>query len=338
MDSRHLTRAIMRFPLVEYLVDHGADELTPGEWVMLCPGCGKDKLTISIAKRAWHCWKCETADGVGRGGLVHLVQLLDGGTKREAVARILQGFHDSVSLDQLDVDLAVTCWEAGQTRSRPIDLPASCRQGVIDSTGIMPYCQKRGLSFDDVRDFGLLWCSEGRYGGRIVFPVWEGDILVYWQARAMWEEAENPTTRYIKALNPPKTSGAAGSSDVLFNLDRAACFPRVVITEGPIDAIHVGSDAVCSFGKRLAPAQVGKLLRAGVRAVDLLWDGPTAREPRGAWPEMWATAMKLVGLFDVRLIFLPQGDPGDYTREQLHDVRRNCARRLDDGRPTLMEI
>jgi len=99
-------------------------------------------------------------------------------------------------------------------------------------------------------------------------------------------------------------------------------FPRVAIVEGPVDCIHAGPSAVATFGKKISLFQMLKLRKAGVRAVDLMWDGPSATEPEGAWPEMVATAPKLAGLFDVRVVRLPRGDPGEYSRNELEALRR----------------
>jgi hypothetical protein len=165
----------------------------------------------------------------------------------------------------------------------------------------------------------------------LVFPVWEERRLVYWQARAMWDESEQPRgTSYVKALNPPKDVGAV-SSEVLMNLDVARHYPRVAIVEGPVDCIKAGPSAVCTFGKRLYPRQLGKLIRAGVRAVDFMWDGPTEKEPQGALPEMLAAIPMLAPFFDVNVVVLERGDPGERTRAELdwyRDHRAQPAGRL----------
>ena len=166
--------------------------------------------------------------------------------------------------------------------------------------------------------FGLRWCWHGRYAHRLVFPVYEDGRLIYWQARAMWNSI--PGQRYIKSLNPPKTKGAAVSSEVLMNLDVARHFGRVAITEGPIDLIHVGPSAVCTFGKRITAVQVAKLVQAGVKAIDFIWDAD-------AFVEAVHTAKDLESLFDVRIVQLPKGDPGDFTREE-NAWYRDGAQRL----------
>ena len=185
----------------------------------------------------------------------------------------------------------------------------------------LPYMNRRGITMADVKQFGLFWCPQGRYRNRIVFPVWEGNRLVYWQARALYEKEDCSTGKFLKSLNPPRVEGSVVSTDVLMNLDTAALYPRVAIVEGPTDLVRTGPDAVCTFGKQMTSTQIGRLLRADVKAVDLMWDGPTDREPQGAHPEMLALASQLAPFFDVRLVFLPQGDPGDWPRETLTELR-----------------
>lgn len=329
-----MLRAINAFDIKSYLLGHGVMQTFRHEWVLECPECSKDKLVVNLKKKAWHCWVCEDpTSNAGRGGLLDLIQLLDGVSRKEAIQRVLVGLHDAVSIGAISAEELRAALMEGveELRAPAIALPDYIS---VDSTGIMPYGHRRGLTSGDIQQFGLVWCNAGRYTNRLIFPVWEGERLVYWQARAMWEP--QPGQRHIKALNPPKQQGAAGAADVLMNLDIAKRFPRVAITEGPIDCIKAGLSAVCTFGKRLSPVQIGKLLRAGVRAVDLMWDGPSDTEPQGAWPDMFRAAAGLAGLMDVRLVFLPRGDPGDYQRGQLDRFR-------EDARPygmfsNLMEV
>ena len=51
----------------------------------------------------------------------------------------------------------------------------------------------------------------------------------------------------------------------------------------------------------------------------MLWDGPSEKEPRGAWDEALRAADRLSAFVDVRIVFLPWGDPGDYPREVLDE-------------------
>lgn len=333
-----LLRAIQAFDLEKYLSRYDNEWLQGTERALVCPFCDRKKLIVNVEKRAWHCWHCEKLRPDAHGGLLDLIQLLEGLDRGQAGDRVLDGFHGSFGLEKVE-DLPNDSGFRSLENTVEIALPNHCLR-VSDHTGILPYCERRGITRQDAESFGLLWCTRGRYGNRLIFPVWEDHWVVYWQARAMWEKEDHPENkgRYTKSLNPPKTEGAAGSGDVLYNLHQAQQYPSVVITEGPIDAIHVGPDAVATFGKRLTPTQIGKLVRAGIRRVELMWDGPTEREPHGAWPEMFSTADQLQELFEVRLVFVPRGDPGDYTRDQNTWFRRHSSRALPAAISPLLEV
>ena len=336
MTSRsELLMAIQAFDLEKYLADRGAERIQPTECALPCPHCGKSNLIVSLDKRAWHCWSCEQVRPDAHGGLLDLLQLLEGMNREQARSMVLFGFHGAIGLERVE-DLKL---DHGEVVGEAPEIlpPAFCQ--ALDHTGILPYCHRRGITPWDAEQFGLMWSTRGRYANRLVFPVWEEGRLVYWQARAMWEQGEHPGPgKYIKSLNPPKTPGDAVSGDVVFNLNVAQRFPSVVITEGPIDAIRVGPDAVCTCGKRLFPAQIGKLLRAGVKQVELMWDGPSTKEPQGAWSEMFTVAEQLKGLFTTRLVFIPRGDPGDYTREQNSWLRQHSSRPVSEAVSLLQEI
>ena len=320
--------AIDRFDLERYVESHGAVEDQDGEWVLQCPSCGKDKLVVNLRKKVWHCWVCQEFETVlasdgprrravsGAGGLIDLIQKLEEVDRRAAVAKIAAA--GNVTVDELH-HIPELSFHNGIRLSdgmNPTEIPypggwARCQ----DSEVALRYLSYRGISSADVVNFRLFCCQSGIYANRLIFPVYEGRRHVYFQARAMWEP--RPGERFRKSLNPPRSLGAAVSTEVLMNLDVARHHSRVVVTEGPIDCIHAGMDAVCSFGKQLSPVQVAKLVRAGVMAVDMMWDAD-AREAA------FAVGMGLASMFDVRVVTLPYGDPGDFSRRELRWFREHA--------------
>lgn len=316
-----ITRAVESFDVITYVAGKGARELQRNQWLLTCPMCGKPKLTVDVFRRAWHCWVCEQYGPAnpwtgkrqvlqGAGGLIDLVQLLERWDRKQAAEYLLeQTGQRAERLDRIDWILRDTAERGDTLRPAPTILYP---EGAKPIDGTLPYMVQRGISAADARMFGLFYCDVGRYRGRLIFPVYEDNRLVYYQGRAMWESKD---PGFLKSLNPGRSDGAAVSSDVLFNLDQARRYPRVAVAEGPISAVHIGPDAVCTFGKKISATQIGKLLRAGIKALDLMWDGPSEREPQGAWPEMFRVAPTLASLFDVRLVFIPRGDPGDWPRE-----------------------
>lgn len=327
-----LMAAIDQFDVEDYLSDKGFRALRPEEWVGTCPVCHKDdKLAVNVEKKTFHCWVCQEYESTwdahsgmmrrkpvsGAGGLIKLIEWLEEVETSDAIQQILESFgHGDMS--ELPANLVQQVAEAADSGRAPTILPPEFATPIHSP---LPYMLKRGITMDDVRTYGLFWCSDGRYRNRLVFPVWEDGHLVYWQARAMYEKHEVQHGKFIKALNPPSQPGGAVSSDVLMNLDLASRYPRVAIVEGPMDVIKTGPDAVCTFGKQLHPRQLQRLRSRGVTSVDLMWDGPTPTEPDGAHLEMLAIAPQLSSFFDTKLVFLPHGDPGDWDRESLWQFR-----------------
>lgn len=316
MDYRVLM-AIEIFPLESWLRSKGGLEQRKGEWLLYCPQCDKLKLTVNSDRKAWHCWVCQQYETRmhggqwkriptrGAGGLIDLLVWMDGVSRQEAIEEIVRATSvRSADLNEMpEFDLKTDQPRHNIRSTVPIPFP----DGATQITSILPYMAKRGLTLNDVANYGIYFCNDGRYRNRLVFPVWEDGAHVYYQARAMWEA--RPGERIIKALNPPAYPGAAVSSDVLFNLDHARRYKRVVVAEAPIDAIKIGLDAVATFGKMLHPAQVSKLLLAGVKALDLMWDAD-------AHDDMRRAALQLSGVFDIRLVLLPSGDPGERMPEE----------------------
>jgi len=294
---------------------------------------------VNLESKQWHCWVCQEIVeywdqskqawrrrcAEGGGGVIRLIQWLEECEFKEALNIVSDSQTWIVgSIKTLEQEVVVR-EILEQSDHFPIDPP----EHATPISGPLPYLEKRGIDMTDVATYGLMWCPEGRYRNRLVFPVWEGAALVYWQCRAMYEAEAYPSMHFVKCLNPPRVkdisgrpvAGYAVSTDVLMNLDLACQYPRVAIVEGPADLIRSGPDTVCTFGKAISPSQISRLVRKGVSAIDLMWDGPTPREPDGAQPEMVRMAPYLSLFFDTRLVFLPHDDPGEHTREALMAYR-----------------
>ena len=313
---------VNKFDLKAYVQQQGAKEIKRGEWVLECPVCHKDKLTVNVQKRMWHCWVCQRYEIIGNGlfpkkkviegagGPLELIQLLNKIDRDKAISLItnasLLTFNNIERLPETEFKTLNNSYNF-----KPIGIQPPPHWKPI--TQVLPYMAQRGITMWDAQRLGILYCDEGKYKNRLIFPVWEQGHLVYWQARAMWDAPKTDKT-FRKALNPTKENGSAGASEVLMNLEMACKYPRVCLVEGPIDCVHAGNDSVATFGKHLTPIQVAKLQRAGVKAVDLMWDAD-AKE------DMLAVANMLSMVFDLRLVFLPEKDPGSYELPYLNYLR-----------------
>lgn len=335
-----------QFDLEAWLRAHGARRAGRGQWVIVCPTCGKRKLTVDLERGIWHCWVCQDyrVDDQGKkravrgaGDLASLLVLVDRMGLGQALA-LVETARDPGLRHQSVARLAPPPAPAGWRHlvdglPSLVDIPPPEGWQPIDRVEDWPYLVRRGLTMGHVRRLSLVVCPAGRYAGRVVFPVLEDGRLVYWQARAMWEREAHPSGvgPFLKALNPP-FDGGAGKSDVLLGLDVARRYPRVALVEGPFDHAKAGPSSVCTFGKEISHAQILRLRAAGVRALDLMWDGPSATESQGAWPEMVRAAAQLSGLFDVRLVRLPYGDPGIYDEQENDAFRARALPAAEFGR------
>ena len=343
--SDDLSLAIVRFPLEEYVMSRGGDFVSSKEWLMACPHCGREKLTVNLDKRTWRCFLCEEYVGGGRaklakrgaGGIYKLVLWLEGISPKEAVDLIFS----KAKPPDIHGDILPGFDLGSRYRAQPPE--SLCATGLPENclavTSVLPYMFRRGITLDDAKIFGLGYCTSGWLANRLIFPVWEGGQCVYWQARAMWDQHEHVPKPWIrkdgtmdpdkfrKNLNPSRDRGGIsylGSGDVLLNLEQASTYKRIAITEGPTSMVPAGPSATATFGKQLHPNQISRMIHYGVRGIDFMWDGPSETEPQGAWPEMMKAAYQLASFFDVKIVFLPKGDPGDYTRQEINTFRENA--------------
>ncbi len=196
----------------------------------------------------------------------------------------------------------------------------------------MNYLIGRGISFDQIDQYNVGVGLSGRLKDYVVFPVYMDGGLVYWQGRATWNPPEGlsregkkawaEATGYRKTLNPfnpPKGIEQATAGEVIFNYDRALACPHVVITEGPVDAMKVGTHAVGLLGKG-TDTKVERLRRMRAQRYTIYLDrgvlktGQFKTEERERAEEL---AAELDGFAPVYIAVPPSGhDPGSLTPEQ----------------------
>lgn len=335
-EAASLSAAIEAFPLEAWCSEVGF-EGRGRERHGTCPRCTKPrKLVVNVTRRRWHCWVCQKQEvravrdrtGLtvrrpvtveGGGGVVALLAWYYRVERRTALAWIL-GVARNVQINTAQLPDLDTISEV---LDDPCDLepPDPPENAVQLSFRDLHYLNGRGIDAGMAAAYGLFACDRGRYANRIVFPAWERDgSLRYWQARATWPASadEAKGRRHIKVLNPPRSEDdpRLTSEHAVFNLHRACALGRghVALCEGPISAMRAGDDAVALWGKQLYDGQLRELVSAGVRAVDVMFDGPTEREPHGALAEALEIARRIRLFFRVRLVVVPRGDPGDYDR------------------------
>jgi DNA primase len=161
-----------------------------------------------------------------------------------------------------------------------------------------------------IEEYQLGYCSEGQYSGRVIIPsVWEGRTE-FFMARDIEGKSRS------KYLAP---EGGKGGS--VFNLSKAtACPGPIVVCEGALGAIHVGPNAVATFGKE-ATAQQARRIAEHTTSVVVLYD-------QGAEVHSWKLAEKLhrLDVPDVRIATCPGPQPDESSHEEIRKALEKAQR------------
>lgn len=157
------------------------------------------------------------------------------------------------------------------------------------------YLRYRGLTDEQIDDYGIGYCVEGRYAGYLVFPFYQRGFPVYFTSRVLFGSP-------VKSLNP-----AVGRKYYLYNLDRASRFRRIVMVEGVFDAIAVGEMAVAILGSKIHKEQIRLLGRIdGLEEVCVMLDADAHEETI----DLAARISNALGV-DTSYVLLREGDPAD---------------------------
>ena len=136
-------------------------------------------------------------------------------------------------------------------------LPA---KSVLISTDDSPWCEVareylkgRGLY---PSDFPFYVSDDEKWTGRVIIPYIFRERIVYWQARSM---DDSITPRY---KNP-----TVEKENIFFNMDEVYRYTDdpLFVTEGPLDALSIGRNAVALLGSTLSEFRERELMRMASR-------------------------------------------------------------------------
>jgi len=142
--------------------------------------------------------------------------------------------------------------------TKEIPLP---RGSVLVTSGASPWCEvaEQYLKARALKPTDLDWyvTDETSYAGRLLIPYFFKDRIIYWQGRSMDDETISP--RY---KNP-----TVEKSNIFFNADELYRYTSdpLFVTEGPLDAISIGSNAVALLGSTLTEFKRAELRKAATR-------------------------------------------------------------------------
>lgn len=278
------------------------------ELVAECPFCGRaDKLWINAEKRKWTCYYCSEG-----GSLALLVAKVEGVSVREATERILLEERGPVELQRLQSMLSVLPYEESVSTPAPYPLPPGfvpVWDGRTQRWSVPTYLwEKREIQARTARAYGIGYCEEGRWAGRLVLPLYRCGLY------------QGFTTRAVNDALTPKYLTAPGldKSHLLYGYDQVFLREHVCLVEGPFDVLSMsqrGFPAVGLMGKGLTSAHIHLLRASCVKRATILLDGNDETAPLAACK----AAIKATGYFeDVRVGWLPEGlDPATTSTEAL---------------------
>jgi hypothetical protein len=132
---------------------------------------------------------------------------------------------------------------------------------VLVTSGSSPWCevaeQYLKVRAFKATDFSWYVTDETSYAGRLLIPYFFKDKIIYWQGRSLDDETIQP--RYKNPM--------VEKSNIFFNMDEIYRYTNepLFVTEGPIDAISIGKNAIALLGSTLTEFKRNELRKAATR-------------------------------------------------------------------------
>ena len=286
------------FDVKAYLDDRGVPYKTEGKnisegWIGIsCPFCGDQSSHLGINGTGINCFRCGT-----KGNIVKLIQEIDTCTLYQAYDTVKS--FDTIGLPDLKSDI----------RKRLGDniLPATASKDFPEIH--TDYLQSRGYNPTHlIEQYNLYSCYNlGSYKFRVIVPVIENGFIVNFTALAV--SGQSP--KYIHCSNK---QAVVPMKECLYNIDTVKDI--VLITEGVTDVWRMGNGCVATMGLEYTSSQINLLVQKGVKKAYVMFDSESfAIKKAGKLADSLSVFMESV------IIELSDGDPGDFTDQQVLDLR-----------------
>jgi hypothetical protein len=239
--------------------------ITRGHCAVRCPWCGmadpSEHLSISLVGQGFRCWRQPLHSGKNPA---KLIQALLGCSWEQATT--LAGNAKTLPNDFLSKMKASLVKKEEVKMERVLSLPEEFKEFNKKPSCRMyaEYLRQRRFNdkniFDDTRDYGIYYASQGLYRGRIIFTVHHEDRLVGWTGRTIFP---SEIVRYQTLTNDKEKAEGRGETPANFPINNyllwfdwlATCgLDTIVLCEGPFDAWRVnllgasiGVAATCCF-------------------------------------------------------------------------------------------
>ena len=213
----------------------GAYRQSSNEFLFQCPFCGhhKKKMSVNFGINAFKCWVCDT-----RGKNIYRLVRKFGTYQQKQKWLELDGRLDLSEFDKMFMEMNDE--EIEQVTELPPHFVSLCNKHLPKSSQRpLDYLRERGITKSEILMWKIGYCTEGRYGGRIIVPSFNNaGNLNYFIARSY-------VGHRMKYLNPPI------SKNVVFNELFVDWDEPVILVEGLFDAIVGGQNAIPILGSTL---------------------------------------------------------------------------------------
>jgi hypothetical protein len=199
-------------------------------------------LEISVDKAVCHDWRGDEWAHGGKPTFIRLVQLYKKCSYAQAMEEVVGHVNYISEYKRGMLEDKVEPEKSG------IELPENCKP-IIESNGqivkyIVGWLKSRGVDVDMIKKYDI------RHAGYdVIWPYYEYDMLVYWQAR----HSINKMFRF-----PPESTGVSKGM-FIYGFDYVEPSDYIIITEAIFGAHTLGGQAVATGGADMTTRQVLKI-------------------------------------------------------------------------------
>ena len=251
----------------------------------------KPKLQINIITQKWHCW----ISNQGGHKLYQLFKKVNATHEQLTELRGIVGESKSLSSNLEKVKEKVCVLPKEFLSLHHSHNSTTYKHAIF-------YLNKRGITKEDILKYGIGYCEDGLYSGRIIVPSYNssGD-LNYFVGRSFYDTK-------LKYKNPPVSKDIVGF-ELFVNWDEP-----IVLVEGVFDAIAIKRNAIPLFGKTIPKSLEMKIVENNVRNIYISLDNDALTD-----------ALKICERFmkqgrNVYMIDIPNGkDPSSIGFKNFHN-------------------
>jgi len=247
-----------------------------------------------------YCYKCRS-----RWSMTTVIQVIEGLPRPPALMRAKQlGFVENPllrpRLEETDLDKF--------TLPQSVDLEKLGFMKAAWNEIARTYLHNRGVSYQQMWEFNIQFGINGKYRGRIGFPI------------EMFGRCRGFVSRDLAPKGSWRIMSGLSRDSVIYNFDVCRNSLHIVLVEGPFDVIHMPFVAGGLLSNNISDKQIALLRCSKVETVYVMLDSD-------AGPEAAGVCRKLLPYFHVMLCPI-KGDPTDVPQERLRTLLR-CAKPYD---------